>query len=513
MGHEHPFTEFPYPLNAYPSASTSARMSHNALSSTLISRQCLVTTVQYFFLVGIPVALLVGILVVGQDLQTPASSWPVAAAKESVSSAPMPNLLLLLGQMALIIAAARCVGYLFRAIHQPQVVGEMAAGILLGPSLLGWLAPEWFHTVFPLTSLGFLNSVSQIGLLVFMFLVGLEFDPKLLRAQGATVLITSHMSIAVPFVLGAALAYGLYTQLSDSRVSFIGFALFLGAAMSVTAFPVLARILAEKRLMHTRVGAAALACAAIDDVTAWTILAAVVLVVRSSVMHGPLWLTLGGSVLFVSIMVMGIHPLLRNFKRHLWDRELTHDRLAVVLVFALLSALTTEWLGIHALFGAFLAGAVLPKETDFIRALTEKLEDVTVVFLLPLFFAFTGLRTSIGLVSSGSLWATFGLIMAVAVVGKLGGSAVAARLTGMSWREASALAALLNTRGLMELVILNVGLDIGVISPTLFAMMVLMALATTFMTTPLLEWIYPAESVHQEQATQRLQRLPGKSHK
>jgi len=485
-------------------------MNYKARRSTVTSRRSLVAIAQYLALVGIPLLLLVGILIAGQGLQAPAPDWPVPAAGKSGSSAPMPNLLLLLGQMALIIAVARSVGRLFRTIHQPQVVGEMAAGILLGPSLLGWLAPEWFHTVFPVASLGFLNSVSQIGLLVFMFLVGLELDPKLLRGQGATVVITSHMSIAVPFVLGAALAYGLYPQLSDSRVSFLGFALFLGAAMSVTAFPVLARILAEKRLLHTRVGAAALACAAIDDVTAWAILAAVVLLVRSSAVHGALWLTLGGSFLFVGIMVMVIRPLLGRYRRHLWDRELTHDRLAGILVFALLSALTTEWLGIHALFGAFLAGAVLPKETALIQALTEKLEDVTVVFLLPLFFAFTGLRTSIGLVSSNSLWVICGLIMVVAVIGKMGGSAVAARLTGMSWREASALGALLNTRGLMELVILNVGLDIGVISPTLFAMMVLMALTTTFMTTPLLEWIYPAYSVRQEQETQRVGRLPRK---
>ncbi len=475
-------------------------------SPTLFSRRCLFTALQYLALVGIPFAFLIGILIAGQHLQAPAATGSVAAVKQIGAGASMPNLLLLLGQMVLIIAVARCVGFLFRVIHQPQVVGEMAAGIMLGPSLFGWLAPEWFHAVFPLTSLGFLSSVSQIGLLVFMFLVGLELDPKLLRAQGATVLITSHMSIAVPFVLGAALALGLYTELSDSSISFVGFALFLGAAMSVTAFPVLARILAEKRLMHTRVGAAALACAAIDDVTAWIILAAVVLLVRSSMTQGPLWLAIGGSFVYVTIMLMWVRPLLGRFRRHFCD--LTHDRLALVLVFALLSALITEWLGIHALFGAFLAGAVLPRETDFIRALTEKLEDVTLVFLLPLFFAFTGLRTSLEMVSGGSLWAAFGLILAVAVFGKFGGSAIAARMAGMSWREASAMGVLLNTRGLMELVILNVGLDIGVISPTLFAMMVLMALLTAFMTTPLLEWILPADVLDPEKANE-LERLSG----
>lgn len=447
--------------------------------------------VQYLVLVGVPVIVLLGILHVGQTLQAPLPDSVIPPAKGG-SAAPMPNLLLLLGQIALIVAAARGVGRLFRAIRQPQVIGEMAAGILLGPSLLGWIAPEWFHALFPPASLGFLNSVSQIGLLVFMFLVGLELDPQLLRKRGATVVVTSHMSIAVPFVLGAGLAYGLYPQLSPSGVSFMGFALFLGAAMSVTAFPVLARILTEKNLTRTRVGAAALACAAIDDITAWSILAAVVLLVRAGTVAVSLWVTLGGTALFVTTMLFGVRPLLRRLGTRInLDGGLSRDHLALVLIFALISALTTEWLGIHALFGAFLAGAVMPKETAFVHALRNKLEDQTVVLLLPLFFAFTGLRTHIGLVDSGELWAICGLIILVAVTGKLGGSAVAARLTGMPWREAGALGVLMNTRGLMELVILNVGLDIGVISPTLFTMMVFMALTTTFMTTPLLEWIYP----------------------
>lgn len=405
----------------------------------------------------------------------------------------MPNLLLLLVQIAVIVMAARGVGLLFRRIHQPQVMGEMVAGILLGPSLLGWAWPGLYAQLFAPGSLGFLSSISQVGLLVFMFLVGLELNPGLLRGRGHTALVTSHVSITIPFFLGALLAVFLYPRLSDSSVTFAGFALFMGAAMSVTAFPVLARILTERQLLGTRVGVVTLACAAVDDVTAWCILAGVVVLVRADGTGLPLWITIAGSAAFVLLMVFVVRRGLAALERRYAHRGgvVTQDMLAVILLLVLASAWATEWLGIHALFGAFLAGAVMPKGEGFVAALTEKLEDFTVVLFLPLFFAFTGLRTSIGLVSGAEMWGYCALIVAVAVAGKFGGSTVAARLTGMPWRESAALGVLMNTRGLMELVILNVGLDIGVISPALFTMMVLMALVTTFMTTPLLVWIYP----------------------
>ncbi|HYW13245.1 MAG TPA: cation:proton antiporter [Longimicrobium sp.] len=405
----------------------------------------------------------------------------------------MPNLLLLLVQIGVIVIAARCVGLLFRRIHQPQVMGEMVAGILLGPSFFGWVMPELSAQLFAPASLGFLSSISQVGLLVFMFLVGLELNPGLLRGRGHTAVVTSHVSITVPFFLGALLAVFLYPRLSDSSVTFTGFALFMGAAMSVTAFPVLARILTERNLMGTRVGAVTLACAAVDDVTAWCILAGVVVLVRADGTGLPLWITVAGSAAFMLVMVVFARRLFAGLERK-YDRlsgVVSQDMLALILLVALASAWATEWLGIHALFGAFLAGAVMPKGEGFVGALTEKLEDFTVVLFLPLFFAFTGLRTSIGLVSGAEMWGYCALIVAVAVAGKFGGSTVAARLTGMPWRESAALGILMNTRGLMELVILNVGLEIGVISPALFTMMVLMALVTTFMTTPLLVWIYP----------------------
>jgi Kef-type K+ transport system membrane component KefB len=404
----------------------------------------------------------------------------------------MPNFQLLLLQIGVIIAVARGLGLVFKKINQPQVMGEMVAGILLGPSLFGWLSPGLFAALFPPESLGYLNSLSQVGLLLFMFVVGLELNPQMLKKRRHMVVLTSHVSIIFPFLLGSLLALYLYPRLSDDRVKFTHFALFLGTAMSITAFPVLARILTERKLLHTQMGAVAIACAAVDDISAWCILAGVVLLVRATGAATPFWLTLLGSAAYVAVMLTVVRRLLRSLERVYCERGLiTQDRLAFILLLVLGSAWVTERLGIHALFGAFLLGAAMPKDQRFVRALTEKLWDLTVILLLPLFFAFTGLRTRVGLLNGAEMWIYGGLIFAVAIAGKCGGTVLSAKLSGMSWREAGALGILMNTRGLMELVVLNIGLDIGVISPAVFAMMVLMALTTTFMTTPLLAWVYP----------------------
>lgn len=403
----------------------------------------------------------------------------------------MLNLPLLLIQIAVILTVSRIIGWIFRKIHQRQVIGEMVAGILLGPSLLGWAAPNLSAALFPPASLGFLSALSQIGLMVFMFLIGLELDSQTLRTRSHAAVVTSHVSIILPFLLGSLLSLYLYPRLSDDSVSFTNFTLFMGTAMSITAFPVLARILTERNLQRTPIGVLTIACAAVDDVTAWCILAGVVLLVRSAEATVPFWLTLLGSVGYIAIMVFGVSRLMRKFEVLYRKRgAITQDMLAVMLLLVLVSGWTTERLGIHALFGAFLVGAIMPKAHDFIHALLEKLNDFAVVLLLPLFFAFTGLRASIGLLNGGEMWFYFALILAAAVVGKFGGSTLAARVTGTPWREASALGILMNTRGLIELVALNIGYDIGVISPTLFTMLVLMALITTFMTSPLLELVY-----------------------
>ncbi|HEY7090135.1 MAG TPA: cation:proton antiporter, partial [Tepidisphaeraceae bacterium] len=404
------------------------------------------------------------------------------------------NLILtLLLQLALILALSRFVGWVFAYFRQPQVVGEMVAGIMLGPSVLGLLAPDLAKSIFPAESVQYLSVLSQIGVIFFMFLVGLELDPKLLRNRGHTALVVSHVSIVAPFLLGAALTLYLYPRLfNDSPLmNFTSVALFMGAAMSITAFPVLARILTERNIHKTNVGAVAITCAAVDDVTAWCMLAFVVGIARADGI-APGIRTAVLSVVYVALMFVLVRPFLRRIQG-LYERRghLTQTLVAVVFLLALLSAFATEWIGIHALFGAFLMGAIMPKGTKFVRALSEKLEDYTVVFLLPIFFAFTGLRTQIGLLNNADLWFDTALIIAVACLGKFGGSALAGRACGLGWREASTVGILMNTRGLMELVILNIGLQEGVITPAVFAMMVIMALVTTALTTPILFWVFP----------------------
>ena len=395
----------------------------------------------------------------------------------------------LLIQALAILGVSRVIGLAARRIGQPMVVAEILAGILLGPSLLGWLAPEFSATVFAPESLGTLHLVAQLGLVLFMFLVGLELEPSLLRGRTHTSIAISHTSIIIPFAFGLGLGFAMTPEFSSSEG--LAFPLFMGAAMSITAFPVLARILTERRLLRTRLGAVTIACAAVDDVTAWCILAFVVAAARTVGVEGAL-LTTGLSLLYIGVVFFAVRPLMQRLAARVAHPEtMSQNVVALVLAMALLSAWVTETLGIHALFGAFLLGVVVPKDGGFARALAEKLEDLVGVVLLPLFFAYSGLRTEIGLLDTSAEWTMTGIIIALACAGKFGGSAIAARLTGLSWRESSALGVLMNTRGLMELVVLNIGLDLGVISPTVFSMMVLMALFTTFITTPLLAIIYP----------------------
>ena len=409
----------------------------------------------------------------------------------------------LLVQIALVLGLSRLMGALFARFHQPQVIGEMMAGIMLGPSLLGlvsgyllhkgWLGFDLSEALFPPASISYLGVLSQVGVILFLFLIGLELDPTLLRNRGHAALVISHVSIVAPFLLGAGLTLFLYPRLFNDNqlMRFTPVALFMGAAMSITAFPVLARILSERSLTKTKVGAVAITCAAIDDVTAWCMLAFVVGVARASGVYAAI-VTATLSALYVIVMFFAVKPFVARL-RLVYERQgrVSQTVFAVVLLLTLASAWATERIGIHALFGAFLMGAVMPKEPRFVRAMTEKLEDVTVVFLLPIFFAYTGLKTQIGLLNSLEMWGLTGLIVLVACVGKFGGSSLAARACGLSWRESGAIGILMNTRGLMELVILNIGRELGVITPAVFAMMVIMALVTTFMTTPLLQFVLP----------------------
>ena len=416
---------------------------------------------------------------------------------------PLARLLL---QFIVIILATRLVGSLFARFGQPRVIGEITAGILLGPSLFGWVWPAASGLIFPTESLGTLQLFSQIGVCIFMFVVGLELDLSHLKQKARVAWVISNTGIIVPFLLGLGVSVLLYPGFGSPVTPFTAFALFMGIAMSITAFPVLVRILKDRGMAKTPLGTMAIACAAVDDATAWAILALVIAITKASGLSSAV-LSLGLVLVFVAAMLLVVRPRLSGWLG-VDTSEGTQARGAIgaVLLFMTASALMTELMGIHALFGAFLLGVIMPKEQGFVQAIKEKLGSLTVVLLLPLYFAFTGLRTSIGLLSGADMWFYCGTIIAVAITGKFGGAALSARLSGMRWREAGTIGVLMNTRGLMELIILNIGLDIGVISSALFTMMVLMAMITTFMTTPLLELIYPARQRWHELAPARTAR-------
>jgi K+:H+ antiporter len=391
--------------------------------------------------------------------------------------------------LAAIIITCRVVGRLFVLMRQPPVIGEVVAGILLGPSFLGRIAPEIADFLLPASVAPFLSVIAQLGVVLYMFLVGLELNAELLHSRAQATLAISHASIVVPFVLGSALSLGLYATLAAGGVPFTSFALFMGVAMSITAFPVLARILTDHRMAKTELGVIALSCAATDDVTAWCLLAFVIGVAQAEAGGAVLVACL--TMMFMAIVFFIVRPLAARLVAHYEKTGLTSNGVAIVFAALLLAALTTEAIGIHAIFGAFLLGAVIPQNSVVARAFPRKLEDVVTILLLPAFFAYTGLRTQIGLVAGVEDWLICGAIIMTATLGKFGGTLIAARLTGLNWQMCASLGILMNTRGLMELIVLNIGLDLGVISPTLFAMMVLMALATTLATTPILRVLNP----------------------
>lgn len=463
------------------------------------------TTIFYLLVLLIVGSGILGVIQLGADLPPPVPGGTAAssitlssrASAESPVEAmlsslwrnfehPLSHLFI---QLLVIIAASRLVGGLFAKFGQPSVIGEMTAGILLGPSLFGWVSPDAFLFVFPPDSLGALKLFSQIGVCLFMFAVGMELDVKHVRNKAHTAVVVSHASIVAPYFLGVVLAYFLFSSLAQPGASFTAFALFMGISMSITAFPVLARILQERKMSQTYLGSTAVTCAAVDDVTAWSALAFVVAIANATSLAGSA-LTLGLIVVFIAVMIWGIRPLLPKVlgSAEIESPDPSRRTLAIIVCVVIAAALCTEAMGIHALFGAFLAGAIMPDKSGFRHKLSVRIENFSSVLLLPLFFAFTGLRTQVGLLNDLGGWMICLAIIAVATAGKLGGTALTARFTGMNWRDSLQLGALMNTRGLMELIALNIGYDLGILSPRIFAMLVIMALITTAMTGPLLTW-------------------------
>ncbi|EXZ82161.1 sodium/hydrogen exchanger family protein [Bacteroides fragilis str. B1 (UDC16-1)] len=396
---------------------------------------------------------------------------------------------ILLIQIIAVLLMVRLFGFLFKHIGQPGVIGEIVAGIVLGPSVLGYFFPDVFQALFPPESLTNLELLSQVGLVLFMFVIGMELDFSVLKNKINETLVISHAGILVPFFLGIVASYWIYEEYAAAQTAFLPFALFIGISMSITAFPVLARIIQERNMTKTSLGTLAIASAANDDVTAWCLLAVVIAIAKAGTFASALY-AIGLTALYIIIMFMVVRPFLKKVGEVYANQEVINKTfVALILLILIISSTLTEIIGIHALFGAFMAGGVMPPSIGFRKVMMEKVEDIALVFFLPLFFAFTGLRTEIGLINSPALWGVCLLLITVAVAGKLGGCAVAARLVGESWKDSFTIGTLMNTRGLMELVALNIGYEMGVLPPSIFVILVIMALVTTFMTTPLLHLV------------------------
>jgi len=420
----------------------------------------------------------------GQPGVTPTEGHSFATHLRESAADPLSRFFL---QLFAVITVSYSFGWLLTRYGQPAVVGEMLAGIVLGPSLFGLIFPGAFQFVFAASALEPLRLLSQVGVCLFMFAVGMETEWAELRRKALTAVFVSHASIAVPGLLGAGLAFLFYERLAQPGAPFIQFALFVSVSMSITAFPVLVRILQDRGILKTSLGRMAATCAAVGDATAWGLLALLVAFVKASDFSGAA-MCLGLVLVFAGVMFFVIKPWL---PRWLGDEALAKAKppkslLAIVMAIVLASAFCTQLLGIHALFGAFVAGLIMPTEHDFRAKLGVRLENISTVLLLPVFFASSGLRTEIGLLHGRTDWLICLLIIALATFGKLGGTSVAARLTGMKWGQSLPLGALMNTRGLMELIVLNLGYELHLLSQRAFSMLVLMAVITTIMTGPLL---------------------------
>jgi Kef-type K+ transport system membrane component KefB len=404
---------------------------------------------------------------------------------------------LLLIQMSAVLLTTLLCGAITRKLGQARVVGEIIGGILLGPSAFGRLAPTASARLFPQSSLASFEVLSTIGLILFLFLIGSELNYEHLRRQRGAALLTSVTSILLPFLMAAAVAPSLRTRFAPDGVGPIAFALFLGISMSITAFPVLARILEERGIQSTPLGVTALLCAAVDDVCAWLLLAAALTLIPHAGNSTPLPLRILWLCIYLAVMLGIVRPLASWLARRRISTGLSYEIFAIVLAVVLASAAATETIGIHPLFGAFLAGICLPRIESWQATVRARLDTIVSVLLLPLFFALTGMRTRLDLFTGRSIWLWTAIILAVAIAGKMGGAIFAARCTGQTWQNALALGALINTRGLVELIVLNIAYNAHVFSPALFTMLVVMALVTTAITTPMLNLLGIADHSQQ----------------
>mgnify|MGYP000668357882 FL=1 len=399
------------------------------------------------------------------------------------------SLTILLLQIIVILLTVRVFSYLFKYIGQPGVMGEIVAGIVLGPSLLGYFFPEFSANLFPPESLDNLNLLSQIGLVLFMFVIGLELDFSVLKNKLNETLVISHAGIVVPFFLGVVAAIWVYEDYASGQTAFLPFALFIGICMSITAFPVLARIVQERNMTKTSVGMLSIASAANDDVTAWCLLAIVIALAKAGTFVSALY-TIGLTLIYIVFMFLVMRPFLRKIgETYAYSEVINKTFVGFIFLILVLSSAITEIIGIHALFGAFIAGVVMPTNIGFRKVMMEKVEDVSLVFFLPLFFAFSGLHTEIGLINTPELWGVCLLFIVVAIAGKFGGCTLAARAVGENWKDSLIVGTLMNTRGLMQLVALNIGFEMGILTSEMFVVLLLMSLLTTFMATPMLSLV------------------------
>lgn len=424
-------------------------------------------------------------------------------------------------QLIVILLVAQIFGYLCKRIGQPWVIGEILAGLALGPTLLGALLPKVETTLFPISALPTLQTLGDIGLVLYIFSLGARIDTHVMVRLGRKALVVSLGSMILPLALGTMLAFFLYPGLAGSKANLVSFMLLVGTALAITAFPVLARILTERNMLRTNTGMLALTCAAAGDVVAWCLLALVIAIIHAKGLASAAF-TIGLTVLFIGIMLGVLRPLLLLADRWIQSKPLL---LALYMILLLLSAYTTNAIGIHPVFGAFLMGIILPRRAMFIEPVPPfesadpqgrsassvvgshfnvlaGIDQTNNLLFLPLYFVYSGLRTQIGLISSPALWLICLLVLVIACVGKIFGGTFSARLVGETWKEAFTLGVLMNTRGLVELIVLNIGLDLGVLSPTLFAMLVIMAVITTMMAPPLLPLLGHKDSLEKDTANE-----------